>query len=220
MALLRSLSNCCVCGSELCLWVLLLPWSSTAQNFWFTSERQVPSVDFEIFSTLHSCLIKSVGTVLNIFNSKAILGCEYVSNFCVQNTDMQVCIYMSLYIYVHISSNYFCSPFKTRLLMPFSCCKSRRSYQAAHPLVFVENVHYCSCSGWVILFHTQGAVQLLLWLLSPRAGLGLWWHLSLQALPCVTIPAPRNALTVCVCVSAQACTCALCAPACSTTLIH
>lgn len=219
MALLRSLSNCCVCGSELCLWVLLLPWSSTAQNFWFTSERQVPSVDFEIFSTLHSCLIKSVGTVLNIFNSKAILGCEYVSNFCVQNTDVQVCIYMSLYIYVHISSNYFCSPFKTRLLMPFSCCKSRRSYQAAHPLVFVENVHYCSCS-WLSHFvpHT-GSCAAAAVAAEPQGRAGA-----------VVAPQPAGTAlchhscpqkcTDCVCVSAQACTCALCAPACSTTLIH
>lgn len=89
--------------------------------------------------------------------------------------------------------------------MPFSCCKSRRSYQAAHPLVFVENVHYCSCS-WLSHFvpHT-GSCAAAAVAAEPQGRAGAVVAPQPAGTALCHHSCPRNALTVCVCPGLHVC---------------
>lgn len=85
--------------------------------------------------------------------------------------------------------------------MPSLCCRVEKLPSSSSSFVFVENVHYCSCS-WLshdFVPHRGGSAaagpQCSSWA-QCRAGA------ALQALPC----APRGALRT-LCVSAQAALC-------------
>lgn len=173
-ALLRSLSSCCACGC------CCFPWGKQLHTFWFTFERQVPSVDFEIFSTLHSCLIKSVGTVLDIFNNfqKQFWGVSmYLTSVyriltckCVY---ICLCIYMYTYFQIFISIHHlkqdtvichFCVARIEKLPSSSSFCVCRKC--ALLQLFLAESwlcttqgeLCCCSCSCWAPV-QQLGSVQ-------------------------------------------------------------
>lgn len=104
-----------------------------------------------------------------------MLGCEYVSNFCVQNTDMQVCIYMSVCIYMYTYFQIFISVH--HLKQDTVKCHFRVARVEKLP----SSSSFCVCRKCALLqlflaeswlCTTQGEGALWLWLLSPSAGLG------------------------------------------------
>lgn len=96
--------SCCACGSDRVPVDTAASSGSTAPYSRFMFERQVPSVDFEIFSTLHSCLIKAVGTVQNIFNTfqKQFWGVSMYLTSVYRILTCKLYIYVCVYTCTHI----------------------------------------------------------------------------------------------------------------------